>query len=77
MVTVRGLPSGRVTVTSTSAASSNWPGAVRRMLAKVGLPVQSLKRTRIGGLSVEGLGVGRYRPISKAEVASLKRIAIA
>jgi 23S rRNA pseudouridine2605 synthase len=50
---------------------------VRRMLAKVGLPVQSLKRTRIGGLNVEGLGVGRYRPISKAEVASLKRAATA
>jgi len=50
---------------------------VRRMLAKVGLPVQSLKRTRIGGLSIEGLGVGRYRPLSKAEVASLKRAATA
>jgi len=50
---------------------------VRRMLAKVGLPVQSLKRTRIGGLNVEGLGVGRYRPLSKAEVASLKRAATA
>ena len=35
---------------------------IRRMLAKVGLPVDSLKRTRIGGLSIEGLGVGRYRP---------------
>jgi 23S rRNA pseudouridine2605 synthase len=50
---------------------------IRRMLAKVGLPVQSLKRTRIGGLSIEGLGVGRYRPLSKAEVASLKRAATA
>jgi pseudouridine synthase len=50
---------------------------VRRMLAKVGLPVQSLKRTRIGGLSIEGVGVGRYRPLSKAEVASLKRAATA
>ncbi len=50
---------------------------VRRMLAKVGLPVQSLKRTRIGILSLEGLGVGRYRPLSKAEVASLKRTATA
>ncbi len=48
---------------------------VRRMLAKVGLPVQSLKRTRIGNLGIEGLGVGRYRPLSKGEVASLKRAA--
>jgi 23S rRNA pseudouridine2605 synthase len=50
---------------------------VRRMLAKVGLPVQSLKRTRIGGLTITGLGVGRYRPLSKAEAASLKRAATA
>lgn len=50
---------------------------VRRMLAKVGLPVQSLKRTRIGGLTIKGLGVGRYRPLSKAEVTSLKRAATA
>jgi len=50
---------------------------VRRMLAKVGLPVQSLKRTRIGNLGIEGLGVGRYRPLSKGEVASLKRTATA
>ncbi len=48
---------------------------VRRMLAKVGLRVQSLKRTRIGSLGIEGLGVGRYRPLSKGEVASLKRAA--
>lgn len=48
---------------------------VRRMLAKVGLPVQSLKRTRIGPLKLERLGVGKYRPLSKAEVAALKRAA--
>lgn len=50
---------------------------VRRMLAKVGLPVQSLKRTRIGGLRITGLGVGRFRPLTKAEVAALKRAATA
>jgi 23S rRNA pseudouridine2605 synthase len=48
---------------------------VRRMLGKVGLPVQSLKRTRINGLKIEGLGVGRSRPLSKAEVAALRRAA--
>jgi len=48
---------------------------VRRMLGKVGLPVQSLKRTRISGLKIEGLGVGRSRPLSKAEVAALRRAA--
>ena len=46
---------------------------VRRMLARVGLPVQSLKRTRIGKLKLAGLGVGRCRPLTKAEVAALKR----
>jgi 23S rRNA pseudouridine2605 synthase len=48
---------------------------VRRMLAKVGLPVQALKRTRIGPVKLEGLGVGKFRPLTKAEVAALKRVA--
>ncbi|MHC4664588.1 MAG: pseudouridine synthase [Planctomycetota bacterium] len=48
---------------------------VRRMLAKVGLPVKSLKRTRIGKLTARGLGVGKFRMLSKAEVAYLKRAA--
>ncbi len=46
---------------------------VRRMLASVGLPVQSLKRTRIGPLRLEGLAVGKHRPLSRAEVAALRR----
>jgi 23S rRNA pseudouridine2605 synthase len=46
---------------------------VRRMLAKVGLPVKSLKRTQIGALKLAGLGEGKYRPLSKAEVASLTK----
>jgi 23S rRNA pseudouridine2605 synthase len=46
---------------------------VRRMLAKVGLPVQGLKRTRIGALKLEGLGIGKFRALTEREVASLKR----
>lgn len=46
---------------------------VRRMLASVGLPVQSLKRTRIGPLRLEGLAVGKHRALSRAEVAALRR----
>ncbi len=46
---------------------------VRRMLAKVGLPVKSLARTRIGKLTIRGLGVGKFRPLSCAEVAGLKK----
>ena len=48
---------------------------VRRMLARVGLSVSSLKRTRIGGLKIEGLGVGQYRPLTKGEVDTLRRTA--
>ena len=46
---------------------------IRRMLARVGLPVKSLKRTRIGKLNTRGLGVGKFRTLSKAEVAYLKK----
>ncbi len=48
---------------------------VRRMLAKVGLPVRSLTRTRIGKLNARGLGVGKFRALTKAEVAYLKKAA--
>jgi len=47
---------------------------VRRMLAKVGLGVRSLKRTKIGKLTTRGLGVGKCRLLTKAEVAYLKGI---
>jgi len=48
---------------------------VRRMLAKVGLPVKSLRRTRIGKLTARGLGVGNFRALTKAEVAYLNKAA--
>lgn len=48
---------------------------IRRMLARVGLDVSSLKRTRIGGLKIEGLGVGQCRALTPAEVAALRRAA--
>jgi pseudouridine synthase len=46
---------------------------VRRMLARVGMPVRSLKRTRIGKIDVRGLGVGKFRTLTKAEVAYLEK----
>ncbi len=46
---------------------------VRRMLARVGLPVKTLTRTRIGKLDGRGLGVGKSRPLTRAEVAFLKK----
>jgi len=45
---------------------------VRRMLANVGVPVKSLKRTSIGKLKLQELPVGRYRPLTKGEVAALQ-----
>ncbi|MHC4659127.1 MAG: pseudouridine synthase [Planctomycetota bacterium] len=46
---------------------------IRRMLAKVGLSVKSLKRTRIGRLNTRGLGAGKFRTLTKAEVGYLKK----
>jgi len=48
---------------------------VRRMLAKVGLRVKSLKRTQIGKLTARGLGVGKFRKLSEAEVRYLQKTA--
>jgi len=56
-----------------------WQGLnrqVRRMLAKVGLAVKSLKRTQIGKLTARGLGLGKFRALTKAEVAYLKKASI-
>jgi 23S rRNA pseudouridine2605 synthase len=47
---------------------------VRRMLAKVGLPVKSLQRTRIGNITARGLGIGKFRTLTKAEIVYLKKI---
>lgn len=46
---------------------------IRRMLARVGLPVKSLKRTRIGKISDRGLGIGKFRLLTHSEVAYLKK----
>ena len=50
---------------------------VRRMFAKVGLSVKSLKRTQIGKLDARGIGVGKFRALTKAEVAYLKSCLVA
>ncbi|MHC4737152.1 MAG: pseudouridine synthase [Planctomycetota bacterium] len=47
---------------------------IRRMLARVSLPVKSLKRTRIGKLNTRGLGIGKFRTLTKAEVEYLKKV---
>jgi 23S rRNA pseudouridine2605 synthase len=46
---------------------------IRRMFAKIGLPVRSLERTHIGKISARGLGIGKFRALTKAEVEYLKK----
>ncbi len=47
---------------------------VRRMLARVGLGVKSLTRTKIGKIGLRGVGVGKYRQLTDSEVAYLKKM---
>jgi 23S rRNA pseudouridine2605 synthase len=47
---------------------------IRRMLAKVNLPVKSLARTNIGRLDSRGLGIGKFRTLTKAEVEYLRKV---
>lgn len=44
---------------------------VRRMFSRIGYPVIRLKRTSIGPLTIRGLGKGKFRFITKAEVEAL------
>ncbi|MBN2455721.1 MAG: rRNA pseudouridine synthase, partial [Sedimentisphaerales bacterium] len=37
---------------------------IRRMFAKIGYPVKSLKRIKIGKINARGLGIGKYRKLS-------------
>lgn len=47
---------------------------IRRTFARLGFPVLSLKRVRIGQLTLHGLGSGRYRFLQRAEVEDLLRL---
>jgi 23S rRNA pseudouridine2605 synthase len=46
---------------------------IRRMLLRLGHPVHQLTRVGIGRLTLRGLGLGKYRPLTDAEVKSLRR----
>jgi 23S rRNA pseudouridine2605 synthase len=65
----RGFKSSLVEVTISEGLNRQ----VRRMLARVGLPVKSLKRTRIGKISDRGLGVGKFRLLTHTELAYLNK----
>jgi 23S rRNA pseudouridine2605 synthase len=49
---------------------------IRRMFAKVGLPVRSLTRTKIGKINARGLGIGKYRALTKTEAEYLKKFKV-
>ncbi|MNL46965.1 Ribosomal large subunit pseudouridine synthase B [compost metagenome] len=46
---------------------------VRRMFAAIGHPVVRLKRLSVGTVSLEGLALGGYRPLTPQEVVALKQ----
>ncbi len=48
---------------------------IRRMLARLRHPVRELVRTRIGRITLRGVGPGRARPLVPDEVEYLKRLA--
>jgi 23S rRNA pseudouridine2605 synthase len=48
---------------------------VRRLLAEVGHPVSRLVRTRIGPVHLGGQRAGTVRPLTRAELADLHRLA--
>ncbi|HEY9897774.1 MAG TPA: pseudouridine synthase [Pantanalinema sp.] len=46
---------------------------VRRMFAAIGHPVVRLKRLSVGTVSIEGIALGGYRPLTPQEVVELKQ----
>jgi 23S rRNA pseudouridine2605 synthase len=44
------------------------------MCAEVGFPVVRLRRPRYAGLDVAGLAPGRWRELTRDEVAALRRL---
>lgn len=46
---------------------------IRRMMARLGFKVTSLKRTHIGKLTLRKIGVGNFRALTAAEVAYLRK----
>jgi 23S rRNA pseudouridine2605 synthase len=47
---------------------------LRNRLFQTGHPVEKIKRIKIGNIAMESLAPGAYRPLSEAEVATLRRM---
>jgi len=48
---------------------------VRRMLAKLGHKVMTLTRVAVGPITLKGLTIGQYRPLSSFEIDLLRKVA--
>lgn len=48
--------------------------ALRNRLFQTGHPVEKIKRIKIGNLAMESLSTGHHRPLSDAEVATLRKL---
>ena len=48
--------------------------ALRNRLFQTGHPVEKIKRVKIGNLAMESLAAGHFRPLSSAEVTTLRRM---
>lgn len=48
---------------------------VRRMLAKLGHKVMTLTRVAVGPITLKGLSIGEYRPLSSFEIDLLRKVA--
>ncbi len=46
---------------------------VRRMFAAVGCDVKRLQRIKFAGLTLDGVGAGKFRQLTSAEIVSLKK----
>jgi pseudouridine synthase len=47
---------------------------IQRMFAKAGFKVKNIKRTQIGKIDLYGIGPGRFKPLTRAQVEYLKKV---
>ncbi len=67
----RGRQVSQVEVTITEGRNRE----LRRIFAKIGHPVLSLRRIRIGGLTLKGMKPGQWRKLARRDIEALKRSA--
>jgi 23S rRNA pseudouridine2605 synthase len=46
---------------------------IRRMFARVGLKVKRLKRSQIGAITLKGIGIGNFKPLTGRQVSYLRQ----